>query len=202
MRWLRSKKLQYSVLFLTGITWVALGYQWHQYAQLVETGNQAVLDKRFDSQAYEQAKTFWFAERETLLLNQGVLTYAAGKLPYALEHFRHVAQHSHNDRIRTHALYNLGMVLLALDDAKGAEEFFKATLRLDPHDRQAKLVLEQLYHTLLQQSGNQRQATYKRGPGGERDSGAPLKQAPGLSQERSESAPGDGLGRSQSSGGI
>lgn len=182
------KGLLYAWLFLGGLTCLTFaGYQ-HLYSRTIAAGNQAVAEQRFDSQAYEQASRFWLAHREALLFNQGVLAYKAGNLPRAADHFRQAAQDTTNPALRMHAQYNLGLVMLALEEAEKAAEFFKSALRLDTNDAETKFNLERLYHFVLRQEGEHGEAA--------------LKQAPGVGQEQDNRSRGDGQGRSKPRPGI
>jgi tetratricopeptide (TPR) repeat protein len=180
--------LLYAWLLLGGLTFLTFaGYQ-HLYSRTVAAGNQAVAEQRFDSQAYERASHFWLAHREALLFNQGVLAYKAGNLPHAADYFRQAAQDTTNPTLRMHAQYNLGLVMLALEEVEKAAEFFKSALRLDTQDAEAKFNLERLYHFVLRQEGEHGEAA--------------LKQAPGVRSEQDHGLRGDGQGRSKSPPGI
>lgn len=180
--------LLYAWLFMGGLTCLTFaGYQ-HLYSRTIAAGNQAVAEQRFDSRAYEQASRFWLAHREALLFNQGVLAYKAGNLPRAADHFRQAAQDTTNPTLRMHAQYNLGLVMLALEEVEKAAEFFKSALRLEAHDAETKFNLERLYHFVLRQEGEHGEAA--------------LKQAPGVGQEQGNGLRGDGQGRSKPRPGI
>jgi tetratricopeptide (TPR) repeat protein len=119
-----------------------------------------------------------------LLFNQGVLSYKANNLPRAAEFFRQASKHTNNTQLRVQALYNLGMVMLALQEVEGAAEMFKETLRLDPWDKDTKFNLERLYHFVLRQESEHGEAS--------------LKQAPGAGQQEGHNNDGHGRGSSQS----
>jgi Ca-activated chloride channel homolog len=174
--------------FVGGLALLAFaGYQ-SRYARLVAVGYQSVAEQRFDDQAYERAGHFWMASQDAMLFNQGVLTYKARNLPRAAEYFRQALQHTTSAAIRMQAHYNLGLVMLALEEGERAAEFFKEALRLDPHDTDTKFNLERLYHFVLRQEQEQGKAS--------------LKQAPGTGADQKPGASGDGQGRSPSGKGI
>ena len=178
----------YACLFLGGLSCLTFaGYQ-YRYTRAVATGNQAVAEQRFDSQAYEQARHFWWAKRDVLLFNQGVLAYKAGNLPRAADYFRQASQGATNPMLRMQAQYNLGLVMLALEEVENAAEYFKIALRLEAHDTDTKFNLERLYHFILRQEGEQGEAS--------------LKQAPGTEQEQGKGPKGNGQGRSKPRSGI
>src|ERR671922_4044 len=122
----RRRSLLYGGLFLSGAVCLALAYQQQQYIRVVTAGDQAVAERRFDSQEYVQASSLWFASQSRLLFNQGVLAYKAGNLPRAMDFFRRASQHTHNLGLLTQALYNMGVVLIDLQDMQGAAELLKA----------------------------------------------------------------------------
>jgi Ca-activated chloride channel family protein len=171
-----------------GLGGIAFGIYEQRYVRAVAAGNQAVAEQRFDSQDYERARHFWFARQDVLLFNQGVMAYKAQNLSRAAEHFRQASQRTKSPHLRMHALYNLGMVMLALDEVEGAAELFKEALRLNPLDTDAKFNLERLYQIVLRQEGENGQAS--------------LKQAPGSGQGKEEDPQNDGHGRSQPPSGI
>jgi tetratricopeptide (TPR) repeat protein len=158
------------------------------YTNTCAAGNRAVAEQRFDSQAYEQASHFWWAQRDTLLFNQGVLAYRAGNIPRAADYFRQVTQRTASPTLRMQAYYNLGLVMLAMEEVEKAAEFFKIALRLDTYDRETKFNLERLYHFVLRQEGAPGEVS--------------LKQAPGVGQEAEQGAKGDAPGRSKPRSGI
>jgi tetratricopeptide (TPR) repeat protein len=182
---------------------MALAYQQQRYTRFLVAGNQAVAERRFDSQAYAQASRLWFASQDRLLFNQGVLAYKAGSLPRAMDFFRQASQHTHNPVLLTQALYNMGVVLIDLQDMQGAAELLKTALRLNPQDTDAKFTLEQLYHIAQSQPGEGAQQVSKpRGGTFDQGGSQPLKQAPGLSQNQGEGSSGAGQGRSTPRPGI
>jgi tetratricopeptide (TPR) repeat protein len=202
MRIRHRQSLGYALLFVGGIICLAVAYQQHQYQRFVRAGHQAVLERRFDSQAYDDASQRWFARRNMLLFNQGLLAYHANNLSHAKELFQRASQHAQMRPLRTQSLYNLGLVLLQLEDAQRATELFKQVLRLDPQDKDAKLMLEQLYH-LVWRSGSGRQAAMhapEPRPGCKAD--GHLEPAPGLEQTEGEDSSGDGQGHSTPPAGI
>jgi tetratricopeptide (TPR) repeat protein len=158
------------------------------YTNTMAAGNRAVTEQRFDSQAYEQASRFWWAQRDTPLFNQGVLAYKAGNIPRAAEYFRQVTQRTASPTLRMQAHYNLGLAMLAMEEVEKAAEFFKIALRLDPSDRDTKFNLERLYHFVLRQEGAPGEVS--------------LKQAPGAGQEAEQGAKGDAPGRAKPRSGI
>lgn len=183
-----AKDILYGVLFLGGIACLAVAFHQQRYTHLIAAGNRAVAEKRFDTQDYDHAGRFWLARADILLFNQGVLAYKARNVPRAAEHFRRVLQLAQGPPLKMQAFYNLGRVLLDIEEVEGAAELFKAALRLDPLDQEAKFQLERLYHFALRQEGK----------GGE----ASLKQAPGVGQEEPKGSDGTGQGRSTPHSGI
>jgi tetratricopeptide (TPR) repeat protein len=119
----------FSLLCLGGIVCVAFALQQHRYARFISVGNQAVAEKRFDTQEYVRASRSWFARRDKLLFNQGVLAYRAGNVPGAADYFQRASQHTQSVTLRTQTLYNLSVALLAEQEAEGAAELLKETLR-------------------------------------------------------------------------
>ncbi|MEE8302668.1 MAG: tetratricopeptide repeat protein [Candidatus Tectomicrobia bacterium] len=185
----RRKHLVLSCLCLCGLLSLSFTAYQYYYSQLIATGNQAVREQRFDTQAYAQARRVWLARQDRLLFNQGVLAYKAKNLPRAAESFRATSRQSNDDQLRMRALYNLGMVLLSLDEVKEATELFKEALRLAPSDVDAKFNLERLYHFVLLQSDDHGQAS--------------LEQAPGTPKEGDQEQPhAGGKGRSKPDQGI
>jgi Ca-activated chloride channel homolog len=178
----------YVVLTLSGLACLGFAFTQEQYLRVIRTGNDAVAEQRFDIQHYDRAQHFWFANKDMLLFNQGVLAYKARNLPRAAEYFRQVQQRTTNAALREQSNYNLGLVMLALEEVERAAEFFKETLRLDPHDKAAKFNLERLYHFVLRQEGDQGEAS--------------LKQAPGAPQEKEQGRGTEGQGRSKPPSGI
>ena len=185
---LPTRGLLYACLFMSGLTCMTFAAYQQYYTNTIAAGNRAMAEQRFDSQAYEQASRFWWAQRDTLLFNQGVLAYKAGNIPRAADYFRQVTQRPASPTLRMQAHYNLGLVMLALEEAENAAEFFKIALRLDPYDRDTKFNLERLYHFVLRQEGAPGEVS--------------LKQAPGAGQESEQGAKGDAQGRSKPRSGI
>jgi tetratricopeptide (TPR) repeat protein len=159
-----------------------------RYLRVIAKGNDAVAEQRFDVQHYDEAQRYWFANNTLLLFNQGVLAFKARNLPRATEYFRQVQQRATNPTLQIQSHYNLGLVMLALDEAERAAEFFKETLRLDPHNTEAKFNLERLYHFVLKSHTEQGEAS--------------LKQAPGAPQDKEQGRGTEGQGRSKSPAGI
>lgn len=182
MRRIGNKNILYGLLLLGGIACFALAFYQQRYTHFVSAGNQAVAEKRFDTQAYEYAGRFWFANQDILLFNQGVLAYKAQNFSQAADYFRRVSQRTHNPALRTQALYNLGMVMLALNEVEGAAELFKEALRIDPSDTEVKFNLERLYQWALLKEDEQGKAS--------------LEQAPGLGKDKGKDSQGEGAGRS------
>lgn len=178
----------YGLLLSIGLGGIALGIYQQRYERMIHAGNQAVAERRFDSQDYAQAQTFWLAQRAALSFNQGVMAYKAQNLSRAADYFRQTSQRTKSAHLRTQALYNLGLVMLTLNEVEGAAEVFKETLRLDPMDKDAKYNLERLYHFILRQEGEQGEAS--------------MKQAPGTGKEEHEGLGKNGQGRSGSQSGI
>jgi tetratricopeptide (TPR) repeat protein len=194
----RLKHPFYCLLFLCGIACVVFAFQQQRYAHFLAEGKRAVLERRFDSQDYTRARHIWFANQDTLLFNQGVLAYTAGNLAQATDSFQQVSHQARSDALQMQALYNLGVLLLQLQEAKGAVELLKEALRLDPHDTDAKVVLERLYHTLQPQDGTRQAATGEPDSSLKPDKKGALQQAPGLGQGDPEA----GQGRSAPRPGI
>jgi Ca-activated chloride channel family protein len=165
------KLFVYGLVFFLGLACCGFAIQQRRYMRLIASGNQAVSEKRF-------------AREDILLVNQGVLAYKARNLPRAADFFRRVSQAAPKSPIEGKALYNLGRILLELKEAERAAEFFKAALRLDPDDREAKYNLERLYHFVLMKQGARSEAA--------------LKQAPGSRQEKGDQPSGGGHGRGKS----
>lgn len=198
------RHLFYGFLFLCGIACVVFASQQQRYARFLAEGKRAVMERRFDSQDYTRARHIWFASQDTLRFNQGVLAHTAGNLAHATDSFRHVSHHTRSADLQMQALYNLGVVLLQLQEAKGAVELFKEALRLNPRDTDAKFVLERLYHTLQPQEGTRQAATGEPDSSLKPDGKGALKQAPGLRQEQGQgqATPEAGQGRSAPRPGI
>jgi tetratricopeptide (TPR) repeat protein len=188
MSTLCTKGLLHACLVIGGLACLAFAASQQRYTRMVAVGDQAVAAHRFDTRAYERASHFWFANQDALLFNQGVLAYKARNLPRAAESFRQVSQRTTSPTLQMQAYYNLGMVMLALEDGAHAAECFKQALRLDPHDAATKFNLERLYHIVLRQEGGYGEAG--------------LKQAPGAGQEEGKGQSGDGHGRSTPGAGI
>jgi tetratricopeptide (TPR) repeat protein len=185
---LSTKQLGRISLLVSGLACLAFAAYEYHYARLVAVGNQAVVEQRFDTQNYEQASHFWLAQTDALLFNQGVIAYKARNLPRAAEYFRQTLQRTTSPTLRMQAHYNLGLVMLALEEAERAAEFFKEALRLEPYDKDTKFNLERLYQFVLRQEG---------APGE-----AALKQAPGSGNEKKPGSGGEGQGRSKPGAGI
>lgn len=198
----RHRHFVYGCLLLSGVLCIALAHQQRRYTRFLTAGHRAVVERRFDSQDYEQASRLWFADQELLLFNQGVLAYKAGHLPRATDLFRRASQHTPNLSIRTRALYNLSIVLLQLQEVQGAGELLKEALRLDPRDKEAKFALEQLYHIVHSQGEEHREAADKQGNAGNQAGEETLKQAPGLGQGEGKHSTADGQGRAAERPGI
>jgi tetratricopeptide (TPR) repeat protein len=177
----KLKHLVYGCCLCLGLLCCAFAIQQYWYVQLVASGNQAVSEKRFDTQAYDRASRFWFARKDILFVNQGVLAYKAQNLPRAADYFRRVSRAASNTAIEGSALYNLGRIFLELKDVERAAEFFKAALRLTPSDHEAKYNLERLYHFVLHQQ--------------EEHSESSLEQVPSPSQQESDQGGGGRQGR-------
>ena len=189
MKVVYTKGMLYGLVCLVGCGCVVFGMHQLRYTRLLAAGNRAVLEERFDSREYERAQRWWMARQDMLLFNQGVLAFKAKNLSRAAEHFRQASQMTRNSHIRMQALYNLGMVMLALEEAQAAAELLKEALRLDTRDSDAKFNLERLYHFVLREEGSEH---------GE----AALEQAPGAEQGAEEKPRGDGQGRSKPRSGI
>lgn len=198
----RLKHLFYGLLCFCGIACVAFAYQQQRYAQFLALGKRAVIESRFDSQHYARARRAWFANQDALLFNQGVLAHTAGNLQRATDYFRRVSHHAGSPALRTQALYNLGLVLLDLQEVRGAAELFKEALRLDPHDTEVKVVLERLYQVIQPHEETREAAADEQGRDRRQGGKEGLKQAPGLGQEPGQDSPGAGQGRSAPRPGI
>ena len=155
----------YGFLLALGVMAVVFAYHQHRYMQLISAGNQAVAENRFDTQDYDQAIEYWFARQDILLANQGLLAYRAENLPRAAELFRQVSQTARSSDVKGQALYNLGRVFVELKEVEQAADMFKATLRLDPDDREAKFNLERLYHFVLMKDGERSEVSLEQAPG-------------------------------------
>jgi tetratricopeptide (TPR) repeat protein len=185
---LRTKYGLYGFLFLAGMVCLAFaGYQQH-YSRLISTGHRAVAEQRFDSQAYERASQFWLARQDRLLFNRGVLAYQAQNLPRAAQYFRQVSHDTTSAALRVQALHNLGMVMVALKEAKGAAHMFKEALRLNPEDMRSKFHLERLYHFVLRSQDQLSEAS--------------LQQAPGPAQDPAQQTGKAGQGRGKARAGL
>jgi tetratricopeptide (TPR) repeat protein len=151
-----------------------------------------------------QASQRWSARQDRLLFNQGVLAYKAGNLPQAMDFFRRVSQQTSNRTLRTQSLYNLSLVLLTTQDAPGAVELLKEALRLEPGDRDAKFMLEQIYQAAQQQQrGDAQQASNTQSGTHGQESSETLQQAPGESRgQGEEGSTAAGQGRSNPRQGI
>jgi tetratricopeptide (TPR) repeat protein len=183
MRTPRYAHCLYSLLCIGGMLCVAFALQQYRYAHFISTGNRAVAEKRFDTQEYVYASRAWFARQDKLLFNQGVLAYRAGNVPRAADYFQRASQHAESVMLRTQTLYNLSVAMLAEKEVEGAAELLKETLRLDPRDKDAKLMLERLYALVPHQQGTYGEATHE--------------QAPGLGPEQEDGTNGKGQGRSK-----
>ena len=184
----RQTLLRYVVLSLSGLGCLGFALYQQQYVRVIAKGNAAIAEQRFDTLYYEQASRYWLANNDLLLFNQGVLAFKARNLPRAAEYFRQVQQHTTNPALQVKSQYNLGVVMLALEEVERAAEFFKETLRLDPQDKEAKFNLERLYHFVLLQQGAQGEAS--------------MKQAPGAPQDNETGRGTEGQGRSKPPSGI
>ncbi len=182
MKAILSRHFGYGLLFLGGLSCFGLAFHQYHYMQLIEAGNQALAEQRFDSQEYEQASRFWFARQDVLLFNQSVLAYKAQNFTRAADQLRRVAQMTSNRKLRAQALYNLGVVVLEFEEAEGAAEMFKEALRNEPQDTEAKFNLERLYQWVLLKEGDHGEAS--------------LKQAPGVGKDQGKGNNAEGAGRS------
>jgi len=185
-RW--AKGVTYGGIFIIGIACLLFAYHQHRYVHLIRSGNQALSEKRLDTQDYDQAGNYWLARRDILTANQGMLAYTASNYTRAAELFRQTSQHTARPEIEEQALYNLGRVFVELKDAERAAHFFKAALRIDPDDREAKYNLERLYHFVLVKKGNSGEVS--------------LEQAPGAGDNPDGSKGNEGQGRSRPKSGI
>lgn len=176
------KRCFYVLAGLCGLVSCLFALQQYRYRSLIEAGNQAVTEQRFDTQDYTQASNFWLARQDILLVNQGVLAYKAQNYPRAAEFFRRVSQTAPQSAVEGKALYNLGRIFVELKEAERAAEFFKAALRLDPADRESKYNLERLYQFVMQKQGQYSEAS--------------LEQAPGDGSDQNKGHKGKGQGRS------
>jgi tetratricopeptide (TPR) repeat protein len=161
----RARHIAYGGLLCLGLLSWGFAYCQHRYAQLIATGNQAVEEKRFDTQDYDHASRYWFARQDVVLANQGMLAYRAENFPRAADLFRRVSQTARNTSIESQALYNLCRIFLELKQIEQAADFFKAALRLEPSDLEAKFNLERLYHFVLVKDGEHSEASLEQAPG-------------------------------------
>ncbi len=173
----------YSGVFVIGALCLVFAYHQHRYVRLVQSGNQAISEKRFDTQDYDRASHYWLARRDILTANQGTLAYSAANFTRAAEFFRQTSQNATHPDIEQQALYNLGSIFVELKDVEQAAHFLKAALRIDPNDNESKYNLERLYHFVL----------VKQGRNGE----ASLEQAPGNGDSPDGNSGTDGQGRSK-----
>lgn len=183
---MQSRVVKHCVHVLATLSSLALcifAIQQYRYMHLIEAGNQAVSEQRFDTQDYDRAGSFWLARQDILLVNQAVLAYKAQNYPRAVEFLRRASQSAPQSAVKGQALYNLGRIFLELKEAERAAEFFKAALRLDPTDRESKYNLERLYHFVMMKKGQHTEAS--------------LEQAPGNGEEQNKGTKGKGQGRSQ-----
>ena len=180
MKTRRARNIVYGGLLCLGVLSLAFAYHQYRYAKLMAAGNQAVEEKRFDTRDYDRASHYWFARQDIVLANQGMLAYRAENFPRAADLFRRVSQTARNTSVESQALYNLGRIFLELKEVEQAADFFKAALRLDPNDREAKFNLERLYHFVLVRDGEHSEAS--------------LEQAPGAGEEPNDKG-NDGQGR-------
>jgi len=184
-RW--AKRVTYGGVFIIGIACLLFAYHQHCYVRLIRSGNQAISEKRLDTQEYDQAGHYWLARRDILSANQGMLAYTASNYTRAAELFRQTSQHAARPEIEEQALYNLGLVFVALKDAERAAHFFKAALRLDPDDREAKYNLERLYHFVMVKKGNSGEASLEQAPGaGDNADGSQGNEGQGRSRPKSD----------------
>jgi len=179
----RVRAVIYGGMFIFGVLCLLFAYHQHRYVDLVRSGNQALSEKRLDAQDYERAGHYWWARRDILAANQGMRAYTASNYTRAAELFRQTSQETRHSEVEEQALYNLGRVFVELKDVERAAHFFKAALRLDPNDHEAKFNLERLYHFVL----------VKKGRSGE----ASLEQAPGTGESPKGEHGTDGQGRSK-----
>lgn len=186
-RW-HVKGMIYGSVLIVGMVCLLFAYHQHRYVDLIRSGNEAILAKRLDTRDYDRASDYWLARRDILTANQGMLAYAASNYTRAAELFRQTSQHATRPEIEEQALYNLGRVFVELKDVERAAHFFKAALRIDPHDHAAKFNLERLYHFVLGQKGRSGEAS--------------LEQAPGAGDHPDNHQGTDGQGRSQPKSGI
>ena len=179
----RVKSLIYGGVFIIGVLCLLFAYHQHRYVDLIRSGNQALSEKRLDTQDYDHAGKYWLARRDIVAANQGFLAYTASNYTRAAELFRQTSQDTDQPEVEERALYNLGRVFVELKDVERAAHFFKAALRIDPNDHEAKFNLERLYHFVL----------VKKGRSGE----ASLEQAPGAGDNPEGTNGTDGQGRSK-----
>lgn len=161
----RVRNSAYGFLLGLGVLSLTFAYYQHRYVQLLEAGNQAVVEKRFDTQDYDRASRYWFARQDIVLANQGILAYQADNFPRAADFFRQASRAAQTSVVEGQALYNLGRIFIELKEVEQAADFFKASLRLDPTDRDAKFNLERLYRLVLIQEGDQSEVSLEQAPG-------------------------------------
>jgi tetratricopeptide (TPR) repeat protein len=159
------KGVVYGGVFIIGMVCLLFAYHQRRYVHLIHAGNEAISEKRFDTRDYDQAGDYWLARRDILTANQGMLAYTASNYMRAAELFRQTSQHAARPEIEERALYNLGRVFVELKEAERAAHFFKAALRIDPNDHEAKYNLERLYHFVLMKKGRSGDASLEQAPG-------------------------------------
>lgn len=143
--WLRRRVVVLLGLLTAGAALLLLGwYQKRGYVDLVAAAVVATEEGRFDDRGLEDAERNLFASKELLAYDAGVRAYAAGRAAAAARHFRYVVEQGQSPSLRAKASYNLGNLLALGGDASGAAEMYRAALRLDPADWDAKANLEML----------------------------------------------------------
>lgn len=164
-------------LMAVGMTLVALGsYHKLGYVDLVAAAARATEEGRFDNRDLNRAEASLFASKDLLAYNQGVRASAAGRFELAARHFQELIGQSHSPTLRAKAYYNLGNLLALEGNAREAVEMYRAALRLDPSDWDAKSNLETLYAQFRVSEG--------------RGTNAALKQARDPQEFGDENAPG------------
>ena len=182
-----ARGVTYGGVFIVGIVCLLFAYHQHCYIHLIRSGNQAISEKRLDTQDYDQAGQYWLARRDILTANQGLLAYTASNYSRAAELFRQTSQYATRPEIAEQALYNLGRVFVELKEAERAAHFFKAALRIDPDDRAAKYNLERLYHFVLMKKGNSGETSLEQAPGtGDNPDGSKGNEGQGRSWSKSD----------------
>ncbi|MFQ5898689.1 MAG: tetratricopeptide repeat protein [Candidatus Methylomirabilia bacterium] len=173
-------------LLAVGTALLVLGW-YHKlgYVDLVAAAARATEEGRFDNRDLDRAEQNLFASRDLLAYNQGVRASAAGRLELAARHFQEVIGRSRSPTLGAKAYYNLGNLLALEGNPREAVEMYRAALRLDPSDWDAKSNLETLYAQFGVSEGEGTNAALKQARdlvefGDENDQGGPGTDTPGI----------------------